>query len=77
MCLLLQLSLATDVNSLPPELEDDFVALQEALIEEEKEKSDLQRRKEELHQNILSQQRELDTLMKSISTLEAQVLRYT
>lgn len=72
MCVL-QLSLATDVNSLPPELEDDFVALQEGLIEEEREKSDLQRRQDELNQNILSQQRELDTLMASISTLEAKV----
>ncbi len=62
-----------DISSLPPELEDDFAALQEALIEEEREEADLQRRKEELTGNILSQERELGTLKTSISTLEAKV----
>ena len=62
-----------DIGSLPPELEDDFVALQEGLMEEEREKSDLIRRKEELNMNILSQERELDTLTESISSLEAKV----
>ncbi len=62
-----------DISSLPPELEDEFAALQEALIEEEREEADLQRRKEELTGNILSQERELDSLKTSISTLEAKV----
>ena len=62
-----------DIGSLPPELEDDFVALQEGLMEEEQERSDLIRRKEELNRNILSQERELETLVESISSLEAKV----
>ncbi|XP_064399994.1 uncharacterized protein LOC135346333 [Halichondria panicea] len=68
-----KVSFPVDISSLPPELEDDFAALQEALIEEEREEADLQRRKEELTGNILSQERELGTLKTSISTLEAKV----
>ncbi len=69
----LQPSFPVDISSLPPELEDDFAALQEALIEEKREEADLQRRKEELTGNILSQERELDSLKTSISTLEPKV----
>lgn len=49
------------------------MALQEALMEEEKENSDLLRRKDELTGNIVSQERELETLKASVSALEAKV----
>ena len=64
-----------DASSLPPELEEEFVALQEALAEEERENSDLVRRREELSGNIQSQKREMETLEESLSMLEVKVWR--
>ena len=61
------------MSTLPPELEDECVALQEEYEEERKENADLHRRKDELASNILSQKTDLETLLQTISTLEARV----
>lgn len=65
-----------DASSLPPELEEEFVALQEGLAEEEKENSDFLRRREELVCNTQSQNREIETLQETLSTMEAKVSSY-
>ena len=72
----LQLSLPINVTTLPPELEDECIALQEEYEEERKENADLLRRKDELSSNILSQKTDCETLTESISTLEARVGYY-
>ena len=69
----IQLSLPIDVTTLPPECEDECIALQEEYHEEEQGNADLRRRKEELTSNILSQKTEIETLTDTISTLEAKV----
>ena len=61
------------MSTLPPELEDECVALQEEYEEESKENADLVRRKDELTSNILSQKTDIETLQQTISTLEARV----
>ena len=70
---MLQLTLPIDVSILPPELEDECIALQEEYDEERKENADLVRRKEEVTRNILSQKTDIDTLVETISSLEARV----
>ena len=70
---MLQVNLPIDVSTLPPELEDECVALQEEYEEERKESADLLRRKDELTSNILSQKTDTETLMQTISSLEAKV----
>ena len=72
----LQLSLPINVTTLPPELEDECIALQEEYEEERKENAALLRRKDELSSNILSQKTDSETLTESISTLEARVRYY-
>ena len=71
--LLRQVKLPIDVSTLPPELEDECVALQEEYEEESKENADLLRRKDELTSNILSQKTDIETLQQTISTLETRV----
>ena len=68
-----QLTLPIDLSTLPPALEDECIALQEVYEEERKENADLVRRKEELTSNILSQRNDIETLMETISSLDAQV----
>ena len=69
----MQLTLPIDMSTLPPELEDQCIALQEEYEEERKENSDLLRRKNELTSNILSLNNEIETLTETISSLDAQV----
>lgn len=75
--LLRQVKLPIDVSTLPPELEDECVALQEEYEEESKENADLLRRKDELMSNILSQKTDIETLQQTISTLETRVSHHS
>ena len=68
-----QLTLPIDLTTLPPEVEDECIALQEEFEEERKENADLARRKNELTSNILSQNDDLEMLTETISSLEARV----
>ena len=57
----------------PPEHEEECIALQEELQGERREHSDLVQRQRELLEKIQSQQREAEELKRNITMLEAKV----
>ena len=58
---------------IPPEHEEECIALQEELQDERREHSDLVQRQRELLEKIQAQQREAEELKRNIAMLEAKV----